>query len=378
MGRQGAVELGYAVAGADFRLQRTSAAFADILGDFPAGTALELILPAFSGMEETLAAVAKAEIPCWHLRSVTYFRPDETTPSYIELSVLPHLRSGGVFVVVRDVSKEVEIERAMIQRRNELRLLQQTLDTHSQALDETSKRMEAFDQERSLFLSLVTTQLRTPLATLIGYTDWLLNESDDDLTHEQQDALSIILANGRHAQGLVDDLLSADRVQSGFYHMVMDETDINALLELAVNTCRRQATEQQVSIEFRPGELPAIFGVAPLLQEALFHLVTNAIHYNHAGGQVKIATRQADDGILVQVYDTGIGIPADQQARIFQPFQRGLNMTVSTRRRLGLGLFHVRMIAEAHGGRVWLESRPDEGSTFFFWIPLKSPLQKGH
>jgi len=123
-----------------------------------------------------------------------------------------------------------------------------------------------------------------------------------------------------------------------------------------------------------PGDMPhAVQADAALLQQAVYNLAENAIKYTQEGGNVTIRVASTPDTLTFEVCDTGIGIPADDMPRLFEKFHRGSQREARAQHGTGLGLAIVHSIAERHGGRVWVESQPGKGSTFFLQIPLAQP-----
>lgn len=359
--------VGYAIFDAERRLHHASDTFSALLDAHPAGTPLAAILPLFAGVDAPLQAVANSDLPRWHLRAVAHPLSGSDDPArYLELTLFPHLQPGSLFLTVRDVTAEIIIEQRAIQERNELRLLQHALA--APALSALHDRAETENNKRTLFQALITADLRAPLTALASYIDWLLAAAEHPLPPAQQAALVKMQDYAGEIAAIVDDLLKAERAERGLFSLPMGAFDLNVVAEWAHVASRPLAEAKGVRLEMTLRPLPTAFGLAHLLYEAVIELLHNAISYNRQGGEVHLRTRPADGAILIEVSDTGPGIPQAEQSRIFRPFQRGDHHSARPRRG-GLGLFFVRMIVEAHGGALQLHSEAGQGATFTIRLP---------
>jgi len=123
-----------------------------------------------------------------------------------------------------------------------------------------------------------------------------------------------------------------------------------------------------------PSSLPIIHGDGQRLEQVVLNLMTNATKFTPKGGNITLRARKRDDGLVIEVQDTGIGIAKDEQARLFQPYSR-LNADRQRHPGLGLGLALAKQVVELHGGKIWVESEPGKGSTFSFSLPLDARKQ---
>ena len=147
-----------------------------------------------------------------------------------------------------------------------------------------------------------------------------------------------------------------------------DTPNLDALAERVAQNFRTQTQIHEIVVRFPPGFPPA-FGDSARLEQVLDNLVSNAIKYSPAGGTITIAGRALPDEVVVTVTDTGIGIPLEEQPRVFERFYRGMGQRHQRTPGAGLGLYLAKAIVEAHGGRIWVDSVPNEGSAFSFTIP---------
>jgi len=231
-------------------------------------------------------------------------------------------------------------------------------------------RFRQAEEMKSTFVSVVSHELKTPVALIKGYAETLRREDADWDRATVVEGLDVIAEEADHLTHLIDSLLEASRIQAG--GLTLQPTDVNLarLAEKVVDGFRTQTQIHTFDLDFPP-DLPSVWGDPERLREVLSNLVSNAVKYSPKGGMVWVGGRVDQTGVTVYVADQGIGIPPEEQDRIFDRFHRietGLHRgTEGT----GLGLYLVKAIVEAHGGRVWVESAPERGSIFMFRLPAK-------
>ncbi len=231
------------------------------------------------------------------------------------------------------------------------------------------------DRMKSEFVANVSHELRTPLTAIKGYVDLLLMGATGSLTKQQQHFLETVRANTQRLNLLVGDLLDISRIETGQVALHMQAVDLANLVREVVTEQARLAKEKgrKVHIEHRlPQGLPPVWGDPERLRQVIENLVENAYRYTPDGGRVLVTARQVGQAVQVDVSDTGIGIPPEEQERVFERFYRIESPMVMATPGTGLGLAIVKTLVERHGGRIWLKSTgvPGEGSTFSFTIPL--------
>ncbi|MBI4278273.1 MAG: HAMP domain-containing histidine kinase [Armatimonadetes bacterium] len=219
-------------------------------------------------------------------------------------------------------------------------------------------------------IALVSHELKAPLAAVESYLQVMLGGYAGEVPAQQQEMLARCSVRVQELIALIDALLRVSRIETGDLSPEIAPTDLATLIDEAVENVAPAARDKGVRLQVRvPDGLPPL-PVAPLrIQEALTNLLDNAVKFTPAGGSVDVAVTDAGDRVQVEVRDTGIGIPADEQPRIFDEFYRG---RMAQARGLGLGLSLVKRIVEAHGGRIWVESPPAgarSGSAFSFILP---------
>jgi signal transduction histidine kinase len=214
----------------------------------------------------------------------------------------------------------------------------------------------------------VSHELRTPLTFVKGYVQLLLEGNAGELTEEQKEYLGIVAEKTDVITGLVSDIMflqQADRVPGG-----KTPVSLTNLAWRALRGCAATAEKAQLTlVENLPENIPSAAGNEARLLQVFDNLLGNAIKFSPDGGQITVTVEDAGPMVKASVSDQGIGIPKDQQERIFERFYQ---IDGSARRRFsgaGLGLAIVKRIVETHGGQVWVESEIGEGSTFCFTIP---------
>lgn len=223
-------------------------------------------------------------------------------------------------------------------------------------------------------ISTVNHELRTPLTSLRGFSEILLKKQCKP--EKQQQYLKIIYDESKRLGNLINDFLDIQRMESGKQNYNFEPINISILVEETLELFSHTSNEHTLNIS-APLELPQVKADRDRIHQVLSNLVSNAIKYSPNGGEVTVSAYEQDTEIVVSVADTGVGISQQAMEKLFTKFYRVDN--ASTRRigGTGLGLAIVKEIVEAHRGRVWVESTPGEGSTFYFSLPKvvqKPPL----
>jgi PAS domain S-box-containing protein len=237
----------------------------------------------------------------------------------------------------------------------------------------------ALERMKSEFVAVTSHELRTPLTSVIGYLEALLDddEIDGSLTPEHLRLLGVIQRNAERLARLVDDLFVVSQFDSGRMPLGAGELDLGALARECVESAAPAAADHGVALSARVDAVTPVRGDAERLGQVLDNLVGNAVKFTPPGGRVDVRARAVDGRAVIEVRDTGIGIPADEQRALFERFFRASSAVASQVPGTGLGLAIVKMIVEAHGGRVAVESVEGAGSTFRVVLPLAAPAPAG-
>jgi signal transduction histidine kinase len=229
--------------------------------------------------------------------------------------------------------------------------------------------LRELDRLKSEFLSTVSHELRTPLSYIHGYAE-LLAMRDFEPSMVREMARDVHRGSSAMIR-LVEQLLDVARIESGQFALHPVPTDLSELLRSVAARFQAQSSAHRIVLDLPPDQLPLVAVDPDRLGEVISHLVTNAIQYSPDGGPVLIGARRRDRVIRVEVNDQGIGIPHDQQPRVFERFYRGADAASSPRRGSGLGLAIVKLLVEAHDGEVGVASVAGGGSTFWFTLPIR-------
>ncbi len=233
------------------------------------------------------------------------------------------------------------------------------------------------DKMKTEFVSVASHQLRTPLTAIKLFTEMLINEHVGKITKEQKEYLSNVYDSTERMVGLVNDLLNVTRIESGRLMINPESTDLDKFILSLLSEAKPLAEIKNVKITYKPKKgLPPIPLDRGLIRQVYHNLLTNAIRYSRTGGKVSVAIKSDSNNFVVSVTDSGIGIPKEAQARIFEKFFRADNAVKIATEGTGLGLYVSRMIIESSGGSLWFESKVNKGTTFFVSLPKKGMIKK--
>ncbi|MDQ7029306.1 MAG: ATP-binding protein [Ardenticatenia bacterium] len=238
----------------------------------------------------------------------------------------------------------------------------------------TQKELERL---KSNFLSVISHELRTPLHSIGGFVDVILMGKTGPINELQRDFLETVKEQAHHLYQLIEDLLEFNRLESGQFQLSPAPVEIGTLIKEVVEAMFPVADERKVRLVNRVSVPTAtVEGDRKRLRQVFINLVDNALKFTPAGGSITLQASAGAQEVVVSVQDTGIGIPEEEQARIFERFYQVDSGLTREHRGTGLGLAIVKHIVEQHGGRIWVESRVNEGSTFFVGLPYALPKEQ--
>jgi len=259
----------------------------------------------------------------------------------LEISTLPLMREEkkmGTLVILHDITREKMVERI-----------------------------------KTEFVSLAAHQLRTPLSAIKWTLRMLLDGDLGEITKEQRDFLGKTYQSNERMISLINDLLDITRIEEGRYLYKPVLADLEAICQFVINSFKDEIKKKKIKFEFKKPQkkLPQIKVDVEKIRLTINNLLDNAIRYTPAGGRVTVSLRPVEKEIELSVKDTGVGVPKDQQGRVFTKFFRGANVMRMATEGSGLGLFITKNIIEAHGGKIWFESGEGKGTTFYLTLPTK-------
>ncbi len=287
----------------------------------------------------------------------------------------PHFDAQGRLVrylgIVMDITERKRAEAELVQHRHHL---EELVADRTRQLAEAKAGADAANVAKSAFLANMSHEIRTPLNAILGFT-YLLGRADT-LTGQQRDQLDKIASAGAHLLSLINDVLDLSKIEAD--KLVLEDTDfaLASLLDGVRSLIAEAAQAKGLAVSLDYDDVPMnLRGDPTRLRQALLNLAGNAVKFTERGG-IRLGTRLLEsfgDELLVriEVRDTGVGIPAEKLADLFQPFQQGDASTTRKFGGTGLGLAITRRLAELMGGETGVDSLPGEGSTFWFTARLR-------
>ncbi len=321
---------------------------------------LDLMMPEMDGYQVLEALLADGVVRHTPVIMVSGFDELAGVVTCLELGAEDYLHKPFDPSLLR-----ARIENSLIKKRlldSEVSLRQQLEDRYRQLIE--SERL------RETLVDMIVHDLRTPLTGLIGGLATLGDLGE--LNPGQREFLEISTQSGDTLLHMINDLLDVSKIEDGSLRLESESNSARVLAERAMQQVTQLAQEKHLNLRFEEDPAtPEVYGDPDKLRRMLVNLLGNAVKFTPCGGEVtlRISPDQAAQGVLISVTDTGEGIPPEEFGRIFEKFgqveSRRAGRTMST----GLGLTFCKMVAEAHGGRIWVESEVGRGSTFLVALP---------
>ena len=355
--------IGMALVGLDGSWLRTNAKLCQILG-YEEADLLELRFQDLTHPDDLEASNERVRsIVAGECRSYThekrYLRPDGTTVwGMLSVSLVRDAGDAPLYFVAQveniDDRKRAEAEAGRLLERER----------------EHVEQLRALDAMKDEFVASVSHELRTPLTSIKGYLELVLDGESGTLNEEQRGYLATVDRNSERLLRLVGDLLFVAQADAGRLELVLDDVDLGTLAHESVESARPSAAAKEIRLELTADELPSIQGDRARLGQLLDNLVSNAIKFTPAGGSVTVSLVRDIDCAVLEVRDTGIGIPAAEQKQLFERFFRARGATDNAIQGTGLGLSIARTIVESHGGQIGFDSVEGVGTAFRVEFPF--------
>jgi signal transduction histidine kinase/CHASE3 domain sensor protein len=237
-------------------------------------------------------------------------------------------------------------------------------------LREVTQQRE-LDRLKDEFVATVSHELRTPLTSMMGFLEMIREGEAGELTDEQKRFLAIVYRSSERLQRLVGDLLFVARLDANGLQLQFGEARLDEIVSDSVESSSALARSREVELVAELDNVPPVLGDKERLAQLVGNLVSNALKFTPAGGRVTARSFVDGNNAVIEIADTGIGIPQAEQSRLFQRFFRSSTATEQAIPGTGLGLVISKAIAEAHGGSIGVTSRPGEGTCFRVEIPLE-------
>ena len=277
--------------------------------------------------------------------------------------------SGGTLVLASlDFQEQQKL-------REEVMGLNQELNNLTRQLHQANAELRDLNQLKNQFLGMAAHDLRNPLGLIMNYSEFVLDEADE-LSSEHREFLQICLTAAVRMMQLIDGFLDVSVIESGKLRLDLAPARVQDILAGVEPIARLVAEKKKITLLLDVADTTRPLRVdAVKLQQVLLNLLGNAVQHSVAGQRVWLSVRWEAQSLVFAVRDEGQGIAPDDQKRLFTAFGRGGNRKTAGERSTGLGLTIARLIVEAHGGRIWVESTPGAGSTFLFSVPIHEQPQ---
>ena len=242
-------------------------------------------------------------------------------------------------------------------------------------IQDKSRQLEEASKHKSQFLANMSHELRTPLNAILGYTELMADGAYGEPSEKMAAVLKRLESNGRHLLGLINDVLDLSKIEAGQLQLDLSDYTVADIAHTVRSTLEPLASDKKLAFKLElASELPPGHGDGRRLTQVLINLVGNAIKFTDAG-EVAIQAKANNGSFHVSVRDTGPGISAADQSKLFQEFQQADNSITRKKGGTGLGLAISKRIVEMHGGRIWIDLTIGQGSTFSFTVPVRVERQ---
>jgi len=283
-------------------------------------------------------------------------------PQTLEVTVE---EEGGDYLLFGEVNaaEQARLGREVLELNHELNNL-------SRELAHKNAELAQLNALKNQFLGMAAHDLRKPIGLILSYAEFVIDEAGDALDAEQRGFMQTIRGAADRMRTVVDDFLDVSLIEAGRFSLDEQPQNLERLVAAAVTLVHLAATKRSVRVVtcLDPSTLRLNVD-GPKLEQVLTNLLSNAVEHSPESGTVTISSKPTDSEMRVEVKDTGRGISAEQQQRLFQSFASGQAKKTTGERSIGLGLAIARKIVEAHGGRMLVESELGKGSVFGFTLP---------
>jgi signal transduction histidine kinase len=257
------------------------------------------------------------------------------------------------------------------QVRRDAEELRAKVEARTLELQEANRQLAEASRHKSQFLANMSHELRTPLNAILGYTELILDGIYGEVPERIRVVLERVDKSGQHLLGLINDILDLSKIEAGQLVLSLNDYSLQDVVQAVFTAMEPLAAEKGLRLKVAlMADLPVGSGDERRINQVLLNLVGNAVKFTDAG-EVRIQATTSDGTFVVSVSDTGPGIAEADQQKIFEEFRQADGSSTRKKGGAGLGLSIARRIVELHGGRMWVESRPGAGSTFWFTLPVR-------
>jgi signal transduction histidine kinase len=249
--------------------------------------------------------------------------------------------------------------------------LEKKVEERTRELEKANLELKELDETRMKFIGMASHELKTPLTAIKSNVDFILSEKEGRLPEYLRSYLLSIQRNTNRIQTRMDLMLDLARIKSGHPHLHREQILLSKVIPTYINEIK--PVDKQVSIQVNLPEDLSIYADRTGLHDIFINLLSNAFKFTSDGGQVSIMARQEGGDTLIEIQDTGIGVPSDKLQKIFEEF---FQVEGNKHGGAGLGLAIAKHLVAEHGGKIWVESQIGKGSTFSFTLPV--PMENNH
>jgi PAS domain S-box-containing protein len=301
---------------------------------------------------------------------------------------LEGIRNGELYQYISSVYKEKHekrVERIMNIRANSMEYYFNIIATTIKdrelningvvVLFQNVTKLKQLEKIKTDFMATISHELKTPLTSIMMGVSLITDKKIGDLSEKQKNIVDAIKEDGERLSSLVSDLLQLSKIESNRAVFNIEQCSVIGILENCIRRFNDQAAEKEVNLCLEANEkLPKILADSEKISWTLNNLVSNALKYVNAGDEIFINAFEKDKELFISVEDTGVGIPVEYQKKIFDKFVQVEGSDLEMRGS-GLGLAIAKEIVEAHGGKIWCESKLDSGSKFTFTLPVSDGVK---
>lgn len=250
--------------------------------------------------------------------------------------------------------------------------LQQRIDEATKELRASNAQLQRLDEAKDEFVSMASHQLRTPLTSVKGYIDMVLEGDAGKISDMQKHLLGEAFTSSERMVHLINDFLNVSRLQTGKFMIDRRPVDLATIIRQEVDSLQTTAGQRQLKLTYKmPTGFPQLYIDEGKMRQVVMNFIDNAIYYSKEDTTITVTLAVDGDIATMTVKDTGIGVPQDEQAQLFTKFYRASNARKQRPDGTGVGLYLAKKVVVAHGGSMVFHSTPGKGSTFGFTLPIK-------
>lgn len=307
----------------------------------------------------------------------------------IGLFTIGSKRSGGIYTKQDAKTLEIIANELVIAIENILRYeeieqfnvtLQNKIDSATRELKESNEKLLALDEAKDEFVSMASHQLRTPLTSIKGYLSMVLEGDAGKITDTQKEMLGQAFFSSQRMVYLISDLLNVSRLKTGKFNIDVSEVNLAEMVGEEVSQLQEGAKAKNITLSYSAPKLfPKLMLDDMKTRQVVMNFTDNAIYYTPEGGTIKLSVKNREKSVEFTVTDSGIGVPKEQQHKLFTKFFRADNARKARPDGTGLGLFMAKKVIVSQGGSIIFKSKEGKGSTFGFSFPKEAlqPKEQG-